>query len=158
MLNTVRSSGGRRIKKAQQNDKKSRQSVRYPHGSKSPLPSSRNHGHPSFNRAPKKRPTIFRRQHIGQSVGASVEHAVFEQINNPHLHLSHHETLQRRPSISSKKKREEQNIRKHVAEKANVHQQLIKNMAKQQNSHNPHSQNASFPSSPNRSLHENDAS
>ena len=161
MLNAVRSSGrsGRTRKSQQiQNDKKTRQSVRYPHGAKSPHSSTRNHGHTSFNRVPKKRPTtVFRKTHKGQSLGASVEHAVFSQINNPHLHHQQHETLQRRPSASLKKKKEEQSIRKHVEKNAKEHQQIL-NFAKQ-NSINPNSQNASsFPASPNRSLHEHDAS
>eukprot|EP01084_Bolivina_argentea_P075772 137317_1 len=73
----------------------------------------------------KRKSTIFRPTHPGQSRGAMVEHSVFAQINNPHSTQAKYEQygqIKRRESISARKKREEKMIRKTVMMNAQQHQ------------------------------------
>merc|ERR1712129_122936 len=85
----------------------------------------------------RKRMTVFKKTHKGQSLGASVEHAVFSNLNSGHQH-----SLQLRDSISVNKRKRD-TLRKHVEQNAAMHQQLIANMGGKHNMSSPVSRNGS---------------
>eukprot|EP01084_Bolivina_argentea_P075769 137314_1 len=148
MLQATRTANRKGLKKKQaaqsqqQNDYQhqlQRKSVRY--GGYNHNVNSRPHSpytsHSSHfpNERNKRKSTIFRPTHAGQSAGAMVEHSVFSQINNPHSTQAKYEQygqIKRRESISARKKREEKMIRKTVMMNAQQHQQLL-NLVKNQN-------------------------
>eukprot|EP01084_Bolivina_argentea_P134362 237019_1 len=141
MLQATRSAAGggyRKKKNTHSYESNPRKSVRFGHNAKGayqrPTRNLLHKGQTSpygskFNRR-KRKSTVFKPTHPGQSAASMVQQSVFAQMDNPtsanQAKYEQYKSMQRRASIAARKKKEQDIVRKTVMMNAQQQQQLLR--------------------------------